>query len=230
VASIAVGRTIGVAPEARLYFIGIGDNPLGLLRRCSNLALGIRRLLDINRRLAPERRIRAISMSTGWGPGSAGSYYLEAAVRDANAAGIFVMSSNLGESGAFLFNGLGRPALADPELAESYEPGLFWASQFHQGRGRGGRLLIPMDSRTTASPTGNQEYVFYRIGGWSWSIPYIAAMYALAVQVDPAITPERFWAAAVKSGRVISLKHGEREIAFGPIIDPPALIASLQRR
>lgn len=87
-----------------------------------------------------------------------------------------------------------------------------------------------MDSRTTASPAGNQEYVFYRSGGWSWSIPYIAAVYALAAQVDPAITPERFWAAAMKSGRVISLKHDGRDISLGPIIDPPALIASLQRR
>jgi hypothetical protein len=143
---------------------------------------------------------------------------------------MFVVSSNMGESGPFLFHGLGRRPSADPETAESYEPGLFWASGFYLGRGRRGRLLIPMDSRTTASPTGNQEYVFYRNAGWSWSIPYIAAVYALAVQVDPAITPERFRAAAVKTGRVISLKHGGRDMKFGPIIDPPALIASLQRR
>lgn len=27
--------------------------------------------------------------------------------------------------------------------------------------------------RTTASQTGTDDYVFYRQGGWSWSIPYI---------------------------------------------------------
>lgn len=230
VASIAVGRTSGVAPEARLYFIGIDDLPVGVLRRYSDRALGIRRLLEINRRLAPERRIRVISMSMGWAYGSAGYYDLEAAVREARAAGIFVVSANMGELGPFLFHGLGRPALADPDLAGSYEPGLFWQSGFYKGRVRRDHLLIPMDSRTTASPTGNQEYVFYRNAGWSWSIPYIAGVYALAVQVDPAITPERFWAAAVKTGRVISLEHSGREMKLGPIIDPPALIASLERQ
>ena len=31
----------------------------------------------------------------------------------------------------------------------------------------------------------SNEYVFYREGGWSWSIPYIAGVYALAAQVKP---------------------------------------------
>jgi hypothetical protein len=57
-----------------------------------------------------------------------------------------------------------------------------------------------MDSRCTASPTGNEDYVFYREGGWSWSIPYIASLYALACQVRPQITPEVFWAKAIETG------------------------------
>jgi len=62
-----------------------------------------------------------------------------------------------------------------------------------------------MDSRTTASFTGISEYVFYREGGWSWSIPYIAGLYALAAQVDPEIPPERFWSLAMETGRTIEL-------------------------
>jgi len=89
-------------------------------------------------------------------------------------------------------------------------------------------LLIPMDSRTTASPSGISEYVFYRQGGWSWSIPYIAGLYALAAQVDPEITPERFWSLAIETGRTIELRHDGEIIPLGPIVDPMALIGTLQ--
>jgi hypothetical protein len=87
-----------------------------------------------------------------------------------------------------------------------------------------------MDSRTTASETGSNEYVFHRIGGYSWAIPYIAGVYALAVQVDPAITPERFWALAVQTGRTIELNYNGETMPLGPIIDPVALISTLQKK
>ena len=87
-----------------------------------------------------------------------------------------------------------------------------------------------MDSRTTANFTGKNEYVFYREGGWSWSIPYIAGVYALAVQVEPAITPEQFWSIAMETGRTIKLKHSGKTMRLGPIIDPVKLIDRLQKK
>jgi hypothetical protein len=87
-----------------------------------------------------------------------------------------------------------------------------------------------MDARATASPTGKGEYAFYGDGGWSWAIPYIAGMYALAAQVDPQITPERFWALALKTGRTIETKDGGKTGSLGPILDPVALIAALGTR
>jgi len=85
-----------------------------------------------------------------------------------------------------------------------------------------------MDSRTTASPTGADEYVFYREGGWSWSIPYIGGVFALALQADPTITAERFWSLALETGRTIDLDHGGETVSLGPIIDPVALIDALR--
>jgi hypothetical protein len=86
-----------------------------------------------------------------------------------------------------------------------------------------------MDSRTTASPTGNTEYVFYREGGWSWSIPYIAGVYVLACQADPEITPDRFWQTAMKTGRTVSIQHEGKTYSLGPIIDPVALIDAIRK-
>ena len=121
--------------------------------------------------------------------------------------------------------------MANPDVFESYEPGLSWAKRFYDGaRWRDSNcLFFPMDSRTTASPCGSDEYVFYRIGGFSWAIPYIAGGYALAVQVEPEITPERFWDLAIKTGRTIELERKGERRSLGPIIDPVRLISRVSR-
>ena len=223
VASIAVGRTIGVAPAADLYFIGTGDNMAGVARLLPMLAHGLRRLIAVNAALPAGRKIRVASISRGWTPGLPGYDDIRSAVSEAKAAGIFVVSSSLAEDYGFRYNGMGRPELADPERFESYTPGLFWAAAFSIGRMRG-RVLIPMDSRTTASPTGQTEYVFYREGGWSWVAPYIAGLYALAAECDPAVTPKRFWKAVLDHGRWTSYQGQP----FGPIIDPVAVVRDFQ--
>jgi hypothetical protein len=84
-----------------------------------------------------------------------------------------------------------------------------------------------MDARATAGMTGNDKYVFYSIGGRSWAMPYIAGVYALAVQADPSITPEQFWDIAMQTGRHITIEHEGESFQCGPIIDPQAIIGEL---
>ena len=67
VASIAVGKTVGVAPEADLYYIAVRTYEMSSLLH--NYARGVRRLLEVNQRLPKEHRIRAISLSVGYGLG-----------------------------------------------------------------------------------------------------------------------------------------------------------------
>ena len=233
VASIAVGKTVGVAPEADLYFIasgscggfaGIEDFDF------SCMAKSVQRIIEINKGLPEGRKIRVLSMSIGWSPQNKGYQEITAAVNDAKAAGIFVVSSSLSETYGLNFNGLGRNPLANPDEFTSYEPGLFWSTEFFEGKVPGQSLMVPMDTRTTASPTGVDDYVYYRNGGWSWSIPYLAATYALAAQVRPDITPEQFWKLALETGQTIQVQHGWKSYALGTILDPPALIAALQKQ
>ncbi|MFC1634098.1 S8 family serine peptidase [Planctomycetota bacterium] len=229
VASIAVGKTVGVAPEAELYYIGKYNFDRKGTITMRYIAQGIDRILEINEQLPKDNKIRVISISRGWGPSNDGYDDVMAACEEAKAAGIFVVSCSLDRVYGFQFHGLGRHPSADPDLFESYEPGLWWAKGFYDSaRMRGSdRLLIPMDSRTTASPCGSDKYVFYRQGGWSWSVPYIAVVYALAAQVEPDITPERFWDLAMKTGRTIELEYKGEKCPFGPIIDPVKLIGSI---
>lgn len=233
VASLAVGRTVGVAPEADLYYIGSwpGDwSSSGAFRyNFRYLAQGLRRILQVNSQLPADRKIRVVAMQIGWTSWQAGYSDIAAACNEAKAAGLLVVSSNLEEVHGFRFHGLGRSPLADPDKFESYEPGLWWAKDFSADRRPADQLLVPMDSRAVASHCGGDEYAFFRSGGWSWSIPYIAGVYALACQVEPKITPEWFWELALKTGRTIQLKREGEDVPFGPIIDPPALIEAIGR-
>ncbi len=233
VASIALGKTVGVAPEAELYYITMdfaGPNALRRLARC------VRRIIEVNAQLPKDNKIRVISISKGWMPSHEGYEEIMEAVQEAQAAGMLIVCTGGAYREGFGFGVLGRSPLADPDVFESYEPGLFTAKRFwsrppsraDRSSSLGDSFWVPMDSRTTASPAGIDEYVFYRMGGMSWSVPYIAGVYALAVQADPAITPERFWALAVRTGRTIEVKRNGERRPLGPIIDPVRLIQAIQ--
>jgi hypothetical protein len=247
VASIAVGKTTGVAPDADLYYIGAwtGDwepETYEFTWNFSYYAQAVHRILEINRALPEDRKIRVIAMQVGWAPrpDTLGYDEITAAVNEAKSAGIFVISSSLGPLYKLYFHGMGRAPGEDPNQFESFVPGIWWEKDFYAGMTRNyptGKLpeqtsilLVPMDSRTTASPTGTEDYVFYRQGGWSWSIPYLAGMYALAAQVKPEITPEEFWDKALRTGRTTQIQQDGKEYEFGIILDPQALLEAIKNK
>jgi hypothetical protein len=67
-------------------------------------------------------------------------------------------------------------------------------------------------------------------GGWSWSIPYIAALYTLCCQVNANITPEIFWEEALKTGETIEIKRENKTYRLGKIANPVRLIENLKSR
>jgi hypothetical protein len=86
VASIALGKTVGVAPEAELYYIARpGGLALQRLARC------VHRIIEVNAQLPKDNKIRVISMSTGWVPSHEGYKEIMDAVRKAQAAGILTV-------------------------------------------------------------------------------------------------------------------------------------------
>lgn len=137
------------------------------------------------------------------------------------------MTTWLRDSYGFSIHGLGRSPFADPELLTSWTPGMFWVASFDRVITIPNLLLIPMDSRTTASQAGDNEYVFYRQGGLSWTVPYLAGVYALAAQVDPSITPEHFWSVALATAASVEIELNGHPASLGPIIQPVGLIEAL---
>jgi hypothetical protein len=231
--SIAVGKTVGVAPKAHLYYIASTTGTLGnheFTYDFTNYAKAVRQLLHLNDSLPQDRKIRVIAMQVGWDLSSQAGYdEIMAACDSATSRGIMVICSSSDRMYGYKFNGLNRNPLLDPDDFHAYGPGSWAEDQFFNGESFEGQLLIPMDSRTTASPTGNGDYVFYSEGGLSWVIPYIAGMYALAVQVKPSITPDEFWETAMATGRTIILHTGTSDKKLGPILDPVRCIDAIKR-
>ena len=212
-ASIAVGKTVGVAPEADLYYIASFPSKGGLngvlLRDFTWEAKSIDRILEINRRLDASHKIRVISASIGWQPNEAGYEAVMKAVERAKKAGIFVICTSMIESYGFQIHGLGRDQNKDPDDIASFGDvnwGTYDSAGIHF-------LRFPIDSRTTAGPTGNEDYAFYRLGGLSWAVPWAAGLYALACQAKPDVTPQLFWEKALETGDSIVLAPKEPSLS-----------------
>ncbi len=223
VASIAVGKTVGVAPEADLYYIaethGVYNEQGEFDWDLSWLAESVDRIVEINKTLPEGKKIRVISISLGIGGEMNGYEKVFDSIEKAKQDGIYTVYV---ESDPYF--GLGRDPLKSPDENTSFTKGEFWKNI----RYNNDKLLIPMDSRCTASPTGVNDYVFYRNGGMSWAVPYVAGLYALACQVKPDITPEIFWSYAFNTSDTIFIDNSNKE-QFGKIVNPVRLIENIEK-
>ena len=109
-------------------------------------------------------------------------------------------------------------------------PGHYWSDSFYDSgmADPSGVLLVPMDARTYASWHTADGYEFASSGGLSWSVPWLAGMYALCLQVDDDLTPELFIRKAFETGTVQTIEYQGESYEFGTIINPPALIEELE--
>jgi hypothetical protein len=231
VASLAVGQTVGVAPGADLYYIGgVGNGLQSIFLQSHDYAQAIWRILQINEQLPAAHKIRVISISSGWVPWIAGYQDVVRAVKEAEAAGMLVINVGTGTGlpNDVEIKGLGRSPMADPDDFDSYAPGIWWSGEFFEDGIQSNMLLVPMDSRAVADTASPDDYMFNRVGGGSWVPPYFAGLYALAVQVDPANTPDRFWSVALRTGRTVQIEHDNHHYSLGIIVDPVALLTELR--
>lgn len=220
VASIAVGKNIGVAPEADLYFFAEGrmestsfsDNEV-----CEAVAEDIEYIIELNKGL--ENKIRVISISRGFMIPSTNYEILQEAIDKAKEANIEVFSSDTFE--VYNFGTLQRIPYADPDIPESYI-----ASHLHLTT-RSAFLSIPMSSRTVANYRGNREYEYDGRGGYSWSIPYLAGVYALACQADSKIDFETFLEIANETSYSSDLEYNSKYYMTDMIIQPYSIIQEL---
>ena len=203
-------------------------------------ANALKRIVEINEVLPKKERIQVVSVSWGGQTNEKILYsgaWLKALER-AKDAGIFVLTCASQREYGLSFLGLGRNAVQNPELSSSYTdkdwgiPADIEQKWILENKGLKAlqerqkalekTIFVPMNHRTVASPTGNEDYVHYFKGGMSWATPWLAGTFLLARQVNPGITPNRFWQQALKTGIF-------NEEVKGTVIQPEKLIESLQK-
>lgn len=231
VASIATGKTIGVAPEAKLYYIAstfghFGNNSYEF--DAVIMADCILRVLEINKNLSEEEKIRVISISKGYSKEDKGYQELTEAIDKANEENIFVITTSTEEYYDFKLFGMSRDYLNDPDDIQSYTPAAWIADGFYANPKQFSDLIqVPMGSRTCASCTGIDNYDFSRQGGLSWAVPWCAGFYALCCQVDPEMTPEKFIDVVKSTAITTTIQHDNKSYEFGEIINPASVIEAL---
>ncbi|MDV3428469.1 MAG: S8 family serine peptidase [Bacillota bacterium] len=247
VSSITVGKSVGVAPGANLYFIAvdtISNTGNEVKKDHTYEAEAINQIIAINKNL--KEKIRVISISDGWIKGEKAYDKMNTAVKAAQKEGIFVISSSLVDYSGYFFDGLGKIPMGDPDVLDSYTASLQYheyylkennikaffekrvLENFKIKRKINQILYVPMDSRTVASPTSNDNYSYLPRGGWSFCSPYIAGVYALCCQVMPNITPEIFYNKALETGSKLYVTDNNTVYTLEKVINPTKLIEVLK--
>lgn len=225
VTSIAVGRTVGVAPDANVYYVAKNEDAESILPYSEALNT----LLDLNDSLPEEYKLDAVSISRGFNMTDAGWEEMRAALDRAEASGVFVITAALSLTHNMPVIGASRIPLSDYDDPDNTRPGLFYADDFYANPYFAtDALFVPMDFRATASPTGPQDYANCTNGGHSWVVPYFAGVYCLAKQVDPNVTPQEFWSVAMDTASSVAFDHQGQTYTLYHVIDPGGIIDKLQ--
>ena len=227
VSSIAVGKTVGVAPKAKLYYFAadITDGQFQndeIKRKISKYyAAALDKIVEINETLPDNEKIVAVSVSAS--PAlSRDPEIWEKALEKAKQAGIFVTTTHIEKEYGFRDNGVYRFVSQEPDDFESYRQTNWQIGYDMPVDIQKNTLCFPMDHRTTAAPNGINDYVHYANGGFSWMKPFEASVYVLAKQVKPDITPEEFFKIGLETGYY-------SEKAQCVLVNPVELIKKLQQ-
>lgn len=228
VTSIAVGENIGVAPDAGVYYVGgsyAEEQNEKTYIKMDNIAEAIHRLMGKNEKLDEQHKIRVISISYGIIEGMPGYETCKKAIDETEKQWIYVVYPDDKN-----FIGALRNPKDNPDDPASYfkalknEPRLKNLDEKNKKRVEEDLIFVPMNSKTIAGSTWNEDYTFDRYGWISRVMPYVAGLYALCCQVQPEINKDIFLAAVKETAEIEEIEG----IKF-KIINPTALIEKLEK-
>jgi hypothetical protein len=183
VASLLIGKMCGVAPGAELVYKATPSGRVFELR-----AKALMDIVESNKTAEPGKKVRIVSCSIGYrenNPEPGLDQWIDA-IKKAEEEGIIVVDVSFRNGVEFIGGG----TRFDKDNADTYEPALFLKEMDENDGGNraamvADRVVIPNDYRSMASLAGPEEYMYDGKGGMSWSVPYLAGLFALALQVNP---------------------------------------------
>lgn len=172
VISLLVGKDIGTAPEAEVYYYAHESWKADQATHAECLY----QMIEQNKQLPEDKKITMVGFSDNIDPREKN----EKAFRDAVAAcekeGIMVWFCGEYGSAAFL-----------PYSDKNNENNVVrsaWVSENAHAQ----LVYVPTSGRTTAATFGNSSYIYWSDGGLSWTMPYMLGLYAIAIEIDPTLT------------------------------------------
>lgn len=208
VLSLLVGKEIGTAPDAEVYYVA---NP-SWKSDAAYYARALDWIVKQNKSLPKARKIRVVSVSAApSGPNSPvkkNNKLWDAAYARAVKSGLLVMDCE--DTNGFIGPCTYDPA--DPENPAKCKKGL----PNLPGYDGPYQLMAPASGRTVAEDTEFRRfsYAYWAQGGRSWSVPYVAGVAAMGWQVNPELS-----SAQLKDMLMRSATAGD-----GGVINPPAFI------
>ena len=201
----AAGKTTGTAPDADVYFFSATSkkNADGKGWNQTDKNKAIRRILEINNNLPTGQKIRFLSCSFG-DPNDELADERHALFETAEQNGIMVL-------GGFYKH----------TMQNSYHDTRYANTSDHFSDER---LSMPTDGKTTPFYKGG--FIFSRLGGMSSTFPYLAGIFALALQNNPEFAAQNGW-----QDRMMQIaKNTATKTKTRTIINPTAIVAEVDKQ
>lgn len=221
IASILAGKNVGIIPEANIYYFAYTEGIIDYNEAYLHFSNAIKKIIEINKNLPDKKKIKVVSVSSGWDSETENGKKVTEAIELAKKEGLFVITAKLKDTHNLYYDGAIREPLSDPDLFGSYKL-KDYIFPFYQDKKD--ILLIPMDARYIASATGNENYIMYTRGAWSMVVPYVSGLYVLACQVNENITPDEFWKQAILTGDPIDGGEANNQV----LVNPTKLIEAIK--
>ncbi len=221
--SVIAGKTCGIAPGSKIYYLATDPGTLSVFSS-SYYSYDLKYLaLAVERILRESGDISAVVFASVWPDKKLKGYeYLLKTLQKVSQKGIFI-ASPLSDYYGYRIGALTRNPLSDPNRFSSYSPFKLFAGL---GGEKGEKVIfVPGDSRTVASPYGENEYAFLRHSKYSVAVSYMAGLWALCKQAKPDLSPREFMKEAYGSSRRI--KFSGREIR---IVNPVKLVSRFEKK
>lgn len=183
VASLAVGKTCGSAPEANLYFLATQDfgksqDGKSILDPSARFA-AIQHLIDLNNTLPESEKIRVVSCS--WTINDTPENYQKS----------LQLFEELEKTGCMVIGGTykwachtigGAKIITDSDTYNNLKPVFLLQRPC---------LVLPQNQRTFAANTGG--FIYTEQGGSSWTMPYLSGIIACGLQANPLYIKQKNW-------------------------------------
>lgn len=196
VASLFVGKKCGVAPDAKLHYF---TTPSGNNSRWDYPTLGIKKIIDYNNTSEEKNKIKVISYSNGYpNPAFKGDLIkFKDTIEEARDNGIIFIEANTFFDSNFIGGGsIDKENIDKYKLWSAIENKLPMFDNVNSSWNKRDRIIVPCDFRTIASSWNKKEkdgpdgYSFDSRGGISWSIPYLAGVFTLMLQINKELKME----------------------------------------